>query len=191
MSHEMTLSVIAPTLDPVSTQIPSPLLSISTNFGESIRPTHSIANAPPLDVLIIPGGYGCLADNLDPVIEFIKKTYPSLQYLFTVSHGSWLAAGAGVLDGKRATSIKLGWANTTAELTGIKEPVQWVSNARWVVDGNCWTTSGASAGVDGMLALIGSIFGEEVAEKTANVIEYVANKNSECDSFTDKQDREL
>jgi transcriptional regulator GlxA family with amidase domain len=181
----MTLSVIAPTLDPVSTQVPSSLsLTVSTSFGEAIKPTHSISNAPPLDVLIIPGGCGYLAD-IDPIIEFIKKTYPSLQYLFTVCTGSWLAARAGVLDGKRATSNKQGWA-TTAELTGVQEPIEWDSHARWVVDGNCWTTSGVSAGIDGMLALIGEIFGEEVAEKTADTIEYEPHKDSKYDPFADK-----
>jgi transcriptional regulator GlxA family with amidase domain len=186
MNHEMTLSVIAPTLDPVSTQVPSSLsLTISTSFGEAIKPTHSISNAPPLDVLIIPGGYGYRVGNLDPVIEFIKKTYPSLQYLFTVCSGSWLAARAGVLDGRRATSNKQGWAKT-AELTGVQEPIKWISHARWVVDGNCWTTSGVSAGIDGMLALIGEIFGEEVAEKTADTIEYEPHKDSKYDPFAVK-----
>jgi transcriptional regulator GlxA family with amidase domain len=182
----MTLSVIAPTLDPVSTQIPPSLsLTISTSFGEAVKPTHCISNAPPLDVLIIPGGFGTTADNLDPVIEFIKKTYPSLQYLFTVCTGSWLAARAGVLDGKRATSNKQGWAQT-GELTGIQEPIKWVSHARWVVDGNCWTTSGVSAGIDGMLAFIAEIFGEEVAEKTADTMEYVRDKDPKNDPFADK-----
>jgi transcriptional regulator GlxA family with amidase domain len=37
-------------------------------------------------------------------------------------------------------------------------------------DGNCCTTSSVSAGIDGMLALIGEIFGEELAEKTADIL---------------------
>jgi transcriptional regulator GlxA family with amidase domain len=45
-------------------------------------------------------------------------------------------------------------------------------------DRNCWTTSSVSDGIDGMLALIGEIFGEELAEKTADTIEYAPHKDS-------------
>ena len=37
-----------------------------------------------------------------------------------------------------------------------------------------------------MLALIGEIFGEEVANKTADTIEYEPHKDSKYDPFADK-----
>jgi transcriptional regulator GlxA family with amidase domain len=137
-----------------------------------------------LDVLIVPGGFGTRADIsvLGPVIEFIKTTYPSLQYLFTICTGSWLAARAGVLDGKRATSNKRSWAGTKVLGDG---KIEWVAHARWVVDGNCWTTSGISAGIDGMLALIQEVYGEESAQDIANNMEYEWHKDPTWDPFAD------
>jgi transcriptional regulator GlxA family with amidase domain len=41
-----------------------------------------------------------------------------------------------------------------------------------VEDGNVFTTSGIAAGIDGTLAWVGRVYGEEVATYLANSIEY-------------------
>jgi putative intracellular protease/amidase len=51
------LSIIAATLDPVSTRPPSNMTHSSPQFAESIVPTHTFETAPKdLEVLIVPGG---------------------------------------------------------------------------------------------------------------------------------------
>lgn len=68
-----------------------------TNTGVFITPTHTLANAPPLDVLIVGGGYGSLGlltGTLDPEVAFIKAVYPSVKYLFLVCTGNALSAVA-------------------------------------------------------------------------------------------------
>jgi len=87
-----------------------------------------------MDILIIPGGIGTRAPSprLDETIKFVRDVYPKLGYLMTVCTGSGIAARAGVLDGKRATTNKLSWAQTIAH--GPK--VKWVAEARWIKDGN-------------------------------------------------------
>lgn len=106
----------------------------NSSFGESIVPTHTFDNAPELDVLIVPGGLGtrALSPQLDPLIAFIKERFPTLKYFITVCTGAGLAARAGVLDGKFATTNKKAWAETTA----LGPKVRWVAQARWVQDGN-------------------------------------------------------
>jgi transcriptional regulator GlxA family with amidase domain len=174
-----TLSVIASSLDPVSTT-PTHIPWANPTFGQTIVPTHTFDTAPPLDVLLIPGGLG----NRDPgpgiqaVIEFTRKIYPSLKYLITVCTGAVLAARAGVLDGKRATTNKRAW-----KLTELRPEVEWVPQARWVVDGNIWTSSGVSAGMDVTFAFIGAVYGAEVAEEVANVLEYERHVDSSWDPF--------
>jgi transcriptional regulator GlxA family with amidase domain len=184
LSYEvpLNLSIIAATLDPVSTKPRAPVMqSMRSNFAESIVPTHDFSNAPPLDVLIVPGGYGTRADDIEPAIDFIRKVYPSLKYLFTVCTGSWLAARAGVLDGKRATSNKKSWAGTK----GLGNNVDWISHARWVVDGNVWTASGVSAGIDAILAFIEEVYGSDAAEKITNGLEYERHKDPSWDPFAE------
>ncbi|KAK1230535.1 hypothetical protein PQX77_006370 [Marasmius sp. AFHP31] len=178
----LNLSVIGPTLEPLSTKPRNPSLNpFNSNFGESVVPTHSITDAPPLDVLIVPGGSGTRDDDIGPVIDFIKATYPSLKYILTVCTGSWLAARSGILDEKRATSNKMSWADTKK----VGPNVKWVSHARWVVDGNIWTSSGVAAGMDAMLAFIKEIYGDELATHCSHVMEYEPHKDASYDPFAD------
>ena len=153
----MNLSIIAKTLDPVPTRPPSKRNPFKSNFSQSIVPTHTFSSPPEnLDVLLVPGGMGVGKDteadpsDLQEIFKYIDDTYPSLQYLITVCTGAILAARAGVLDGKNATTDKESWEWEIAQ--GPK--VNWKSHARWVVDGNIYTTSGVSAGIDGKFSFI-------------------------------------
>lgn len=129
-----------------------------------------------------------LSLTLDPVsrgsspeilaaVEFIRAVYPSLSPLITVCTGSGLAARAGVLDGKRATTNKMAWS----EITALGPRVAWVGRARWVRDGRVWSSSGVSAGIDVVFAWIGEVFGEEVADG----IEYERKRDSGLDPFAE------
>jgi transcriptional regulator GlxA family with amidase domain len=132
-------------------------------------PTHTFQTAPPLDVLIVPGGIGSRGPPsfVDPIIAFVKERYPTLQYLITVCTGAGIAARAGVLDGKHATTNKRAWAETTA----LGPKVKWVPQARWVNDGNIWTTSGVAAGTDGFLAFLEAIYGSAATKTVSNGME--------------------
>jgi putative intracellular protease/amidase len=153
----MSLSVIASTLEPVSTQLLNSTYNpAGSRFAQSIVPTHTFAHPPKdLDVLIVPGGIGTRAEPpaLLDAIDYIKHEYPRLQYIMSVCTGATLLAHAGVLDGKKATTNKKAWAWATSQ--GPK--VEWVPAARWVTDGNVWTTSGVAAGLDGVYAFVGEI----------------------------------
>ena len=93
---------------------------------------------------------------------------------------------AGVLDGLQATTNKTIWKITTA----LGEKTHWIAKARWVDSGKVWTTSGVSAGIDGMVAFIAKVWGEETAERCCNGMEYVRRVDSSDDPFADKQGAE-
>ncbi|KAF7586246.1 hypothetical protein BBP40_009197 [Aspergillus hancockii] len=176
-THNLTLSILSSTLNPVTTKSPRS----SAALGQSIVPTHTFASKPPLDVLLVPGGLGSRGSSqpVVEVIEYIRDVYPSLKYLITVCTGSGLAARAGVLDGRRATTNKMAWD----EMTALGSNVEWVRQARWVPDGNIWTSSGVSAGIDVTLAWIEEVFGKEVAEKIAHGMEYIRHEDPNDDPF--------
>ncbi|KAH7355088.1 class I glutamine amidotransferase-like protein [Rhexocercosporidium sp. MPI-PUGE-AT-0058] len=179
---KINLTVIADTLEPVTTNKVSWTTSaVGATFGETILPSHTFATAPPLDVLLIPGGLGTRAPGtgLDSTIAFIRERYPTVKYLISVCTGAGVVARAGVLDGKCATTNKKAWASTTP--WGPK--VKWVAEARWVQDGNIWTSSGVSAGIDVTIAWIASVFGEAKAVDVANGMEYHRQTNSTDDPF--------
>ncbi|KAK7032423.1 hypothetical protein VNI00_013171 [Paramarasmius palmivorus] len=182
-NYSINLHLISDSLDPVTTK--SEAMNVpNSNFSESVVPTHTFDNPPPkIDVLFVPGGVGTRAPApaLDRHIAFIKETYPSLQYLISVCTGSWLLAKAGVLDGKNATSNKRAWAGRE----GLGNGTQWIAHARWIVDGNIWTTSGVSAGMDGTLAWMAEVYGEDAALDVANGMEYERHTNGSWDPFAD------
>jgi transcriptional regulator GlxA family with amidase domain len=173
-TQDLTLSIIADTLDSVSTQMKG-----VHSVGQHILPTHTFADAPDLDVLIVPGGYGGF-DTTPELKEYIRTTVPKLGHLITVCNGAAVVAQTGVLDGKSATTNKAYWSQCVA----FGPKVNWVAKARWVHDGNVWTSSGVSAGIDVVLAWVESEFGSELATEVANSMEFQRAESPSDDPFT-------
>lgn len=156
--------------------------------GASFVATHAIeAPRPDLEVLLVPGGIGTrdMAAS-QHVVDFVKLQYPKLKYLLTVCTGSGLAARAGVLDGRSATTNK----QSLDEVIPLGPKTKWVNEARWVVDGNIYTSSGISAGMDMVYGFISDIWGEAVAEDLAEIQEYIRNTDRNNDPFADKDGKE-
>ncbi|CAF1106007.1 unnamed protein product [Rotaria sp. Silwood1] len=175
------LSIIAKTMDSVSTKPPKHTLPESKfcRIGEAWLPTHTFDNAPKLDILLVPGGLG-LRDEIifNEITSFIKKRYSTLKYLLSVCTGSILVAAAGILDGRKATSNKAAWSFAITN-----KAVDWVPKARWVVDGNIWSSSGVAAGMDMTYAFIATVFSSDIAKQLANAMEYEPHTNPEWDPF--------
>ena len=175
----MNLSIIASSLDPVSNRESSPN-SLGSFFVQEVVPTHTFADAPPLDFLIVPGGTGTINDlNVADAVEFVKERYPSLQYILSVCTGAQILSRSGILDGKSATSNKA-FLDVVA---GENPEVNWVPSARWVVDENIWTSSGVSAGIDATLSFIEEIYGAEAANTITKYMEYSRETDPSDDPF--------
>jgi putative intracellular protease/amidase len=185
----LTLAVIGRPIDDDHPDIPMELtpadpdptvLGFSFQSQQVYKPTHTFATAPPLDMLLIPGGWGNLPPTkAAPEVAFLKSVYPSLKYLLTICTGSGLAAAAGILDGHRATGNKAVWDR----LTSFGPKTYWVAHARWVVSGNIWTTSGVSAGTDGMIAFLASVYDSQLVENVVNSMEYNRQSDPSKDPF--------
>ncbi|KAF4337966.1 DJ-1 family [Fusarium beomiforme] len=183
-SLQLNLALIAPTLSPVWVEPSNPTLNHqNSSFWFSVNPTHTYADPPKdIEVLLIPGGPGARMGNVDEVIQFVKKTYPNLKYLITTCTGAGIAARAGVLDGKRATTNKKAWNATTAKGPNVK----WVSPARWTVDGNIWTSSGVTSGLDLIFAFIEEVYGKNYAKDLQGIIEFNRVKDACDDPFAEE-----
>ncbi|WP_094605932.1 Isonitrile hydratase [Sporomusa silvacetica DSM 10669] len=152
---------------------------VTSSQGVSIV-TDSLENVDFSGILLVPGGQGTrhlINDN-----TFIKKLSVialQSQYCLTVCTGSALLAKANLLNGRKATSNKraLEWVRS------VNSNVQWISCARWVVDGKFYTSSGVSAGMDMALGFISDRFGIEKATEIAQSIEYIWNSNKDNDLF--------
>ncbi|KAK0702235.1 class I glutamine amidotransferase-like protein, partial [Lasiosphaeris hirsuta] len=192
-THNMTLSLIASQVGPVSSRVPPhvmvpgmPPLEAGHMLQQSIVATHSFQSAPKLDILLIPGGMGnvALEEHGDTSIEdFVAQRFSEVDYLLSVCTGSFSLAKAGVLDGRRATTNKASWGWVTTRDYGVN--ITWVPTARWVEDGKVWSSSGVSSGLDMTYAFLRHLYGSDDEGLTTlmSTIEYAPHTNPHWDPF--------
>jgi len=119
-------------------------------------------------------------DTVDPsLLEFLKKQAPGAKYILTVCTGSWVLAGTGLLNGKKATTNKSLFNRVVA---ATDKSIEWVPRARWVVDGNIWTSSGVTAGMDMANAFLEVLTGKQFTEFVRMAIE-LGVRDKEDDEF--------
>jgi len=126
--------------------------------GLWLRPDASLTDAPPLDVLHVPGGPGqeALMDDTE-VLGWMRQQAAGACTIFSVCTGALLCGAAGLLRGRRATTH---WASFHLLPCFGATPV----NERVVVDGAWVFAAGATAGIDGALRLAAELRGDEAAQ---------------------------
>ncbi len=148
--------------------------------GPAVSPDYSFEDAPAVDILLVPGGFGTVTQLENrTMLAFLQGAAATAKIVCSVCSGSVLLARAGLLDGRRATSNKQFFALATME----GAPVHWVEAARWVEDGNVFTSSGVSAGTDMSLAVIERLFDTATAEHIARYAEYSWHRDADHDPF--------
>lgn len=124
------------------------------------------ADVPSPDVLLIPGGPGQAAQMGDgPLRDWILAADQASTWTTSVCTGALILAGAGLLDGRPATTYWL--AMDELARLGAKPQQQ-----RYVFDGKYATSAGVSAGIDMALALAARVAGDETAQRIQLAIEY-------------------
>ncbi len=160
-------------------------------LGERTGPVHSnqgpcavaeftLQNSPPLDVILIPGGWGTRREvENDQLVAELATICSVTPWVASICTGSALLAKTGLLDGRKATSNKraFSWVVTQGPA------VNWIVEARWVEDGKYFTSSGVSAGMDMSLGLIEKIFGRESSQQVASWAEYEWHEDKTHDPF--------
>jgi putative intracellular protease/amidase len=153
---------------------------VASTQGPETVAAYDFWDCPDLDLLLVPGGVGTIAQLENPAyLTFISQQAEVVDQTLSVCSGSALLAKAGILDGKRATSNKMFFSLASTQ----SDAVTWVEEARWVEDGNVVTSSGVSAGTDMALAVIAKLFGQERAELIATYTEYQWHRDADADPF--------
>ena len=142
--------------------------SVTATGNLVIQPAHTFADAPRIDLLIVPGGFGTRPLLEDPsAIEWIRRAAASAEQTMSVCTGSLLLAKAGLLAGRRATTH---WG--ALELLGSIDPSIRVEHSVRAVHDVIHSSAGVSAGIDMALDVVEQLHGREVADETARYIEY-------------------
>ena len=132
-----------------------------------IGATHSLAETPSPDVILVPGGPSTpVHARDDALLDWLRQAHQSAQWTTSVCSGSVLLAAAGLLKGRRATSH---WLTIPALKPFGAIPV---ADERIVHQDNVVTSAGVSAGLDLALWLAGQIGGENRAKAIQLAIEY-------------------
>ena len=156
-------------------------IGVALDAGPRVEPDHDFSSCPPLDIVLVPGGFGTRAELENSVLlHFLKEKSESADIVASVCTGSALLAKAGCLEHKSATSNKQFFSLATQQSSNV----QWIEKARWVEDEKFFTSSGVSAGMDMSLAIITRLFGIETAENIAKATEYTWHRDADIDPFT-------
>jgi transcriptional regulator GlxA family with amidase domain len=136
--------------------------------GMRILPDHTFDDAPPLDVVVVPGGQGTRTEVDNQVLlDWIAKVAPGCTWVTSVCTGSFLLHRAGPARGKSATTH---WASI--DRLRAEGEVTVHERVRYVRDGNLVTAAGVAAGIDMALWIVGQIYSVEHARVTQYAMEY-------------------
>jgi transcriptional regulator GlxA family with amidase domain len=163
-------------------------IQFTSMVGGIIRSKHGVLMqtvavselAHQTDIVLVPGGLGTRQLVYNPsFLQTLIALTDEADWVLSVCTGSALLAKSGVLNGKRATSNKLAWQWVTCQ----SDQVDWVKQARWVIDGKFYTSSGVSAGMDMALGFIADRHGVDRAHQVAQHTEFRWQENSHVDDF--------
>lgn len=145
-----------------------------------VTESYKSLNDTKFDVILISGGTSTRAVTKDAgYMAFIKTKALEADYVLSVCTGAYILAATGMLDGKNATTNKRAFG----VISSTFPRVNWQRKARWVVDGNLWTSSGIAAGIDLGRAFVAHLHNETVAARITQVLEIIPNTDPSNDPF--------
>jgi putative intracellular protease/amidase len=148
---------------------------VTSAMGLTVVPKYGFADAPPPDVLVVPGGGIQAALRNEAIAKWIRDTSARASITMSVCNGAFLLANAGLLDGLTATTT----SGRIDQLRAEYPKVRVVDDKRFVDNGKIITTAGLSSGIDGALHVVERIDGEGQAQQTALGEEYDWRPRSE------------
>jgi cyclohexyl-isocyanide hydratase len=158
----------------VLSRIPNSTYRLFAKTADSVRdirglrltPDAALAEAPKLDVLHVPGGFGqeALMDD-EEVLSWVNRQADGASCVFSVCTGALICGAAGLLRGRRATTH---WAAFHLLPLFGATPV----NERVVIDGNMVFAAGVTAGIDGALRVAAKLRGDDTARTIQLYMQY-------------------
>lgn len=141
---------------------------ITATGGLIVVPHYGFGDAPAIDLLVVPGGFGTrplLHD--EETLAWIRQTAAKAQKVTSVCTGSLLLGQAGLLANRRATTH---WA--ALDLFESLGTGAIVERTPRVVDDGIVSSAGVASGIDMAFYVVETLCGQEVADETARYIEY-------------------
>lgn len=136
---------------------------ITSGSGLKLMPDYTFANVPESKVVVIPAQRGS-----DAMIEWLRKVAPATDVTMSVCTGAFKLAKAGLLSGKAATTHH----EFLDKLQREYPDIQVKRGVRFVEGEKISTAGGLTSGTDLALRVVERYFGREIAQTTADYMEY-------------------
>lgn len=139
--------------------------------GFTVLPTYSLEDAPPPDLLVVPGGAGTRPLLHDErLIAWLRDRAAEVELLLSVCTGALLLGKAGLLERRAATTHH----DAYDELAAVSPTTQVVRGQRFVRSAETILTSaGVSAGVDLSLHVVQLLAGQATRDVTVTEMEWM------------------
>ncbi len=141
---------------------------VRARAGLTLLPEHGFADAPPCDLLVVPGGVVDAAMTCADTRLWLAHAGAQAPLVASVCTGAFLLAASGLLTTGPATTH---WEDVP-DLRRRFPALEVRDNVRWVDQGRIVTSAGISAGIDMSLYLVERLAGRDLAEATARQMDY-------------------
>lgn len=143
---------------------------LSARNGLKVKADFTFTDHPPLDVLIVPGGYG--AEQIEihnpAALAWIRETAARTDIVASVCTGAFLLAKAGVITDHEVTTH---WMDQH-DLKKAYPQLKVISGKKFIDAGNILTSGGISAGIHLSFHIVSRLAGKDIAQATARRMEY-------------------
>lgn len=135
---------------------------VKTFEGLTIEAHYSFANAPPIDILVVPSAEHNMDTDLEneELISWVRETGEKAFFVMSLCDGAFVLAKAGLLDGVACTTFP-GDQDKFAEMFPDHDLKRGVS---FVHDGKALTSEGGAKSFDVAMYLADVIYGEKAAQ---------------------------
>ncbi|WP_033667728.1 transcriptional regulator FtrA [Salinispora fenicalii] len=137
--------------------------SVRVIGGASLHTPHGLDAFTAADTVIVPGVPDVGADSLPELVAALRRAHRRGARIVSICSGAFALAGAGLLDGRRATTH---WRY--AERFRQRYPgVDLNPDVLYIDDGNVLTSAGSAAGLDLCLHIVRRDYGAAIANAIA------------------------
>lgn len=136
-----------------------------TSEGIRITPDYSFANAPLIDILVIPSTETSMSADLKntALLTWLKQTVAAAAHVITLCDGAFTLAATGALDGRMATTFP----GDREQFARMFPKVDVHRQVNFVADGKFITSVGGALSYEPALYLVEKIYSREHARQTA------------------------
>jgi putative intracellular protease/amidase len=132
--------------------------------GMTIVPDYSFADAPTPDLVVVGAQRGAPG-----LTEWLQKVHAQHAVVMSVCTGAFKVAQAGLFDGGEATTYHSALGSLASQFPKVKV----LRSVRYAQAGpGVYSSGGLSSGIDLALHIVAGYYGDAVAQKTADNLEY-------------------